>query len=133
MARYPQPPERTNDGLVRPLLEVFAPPLHLISQIGRHVEGLAHVIEQRLTALLDGLTPCIHQACGAMLLLGEDDLREDHLRQVMAVVAIDHLDLVSFPHEISDALERHVVAPPPLPQPPPSLTLPNLPSYRLPS
>src|ERR1700687_1428041 len=110
MARDTQPPERTLDSLVGHSLEVFAPALHLLSQVGRNVQGLAHVIKQRLTALVNDFSPCVDQARGTVLFLRENDLRKDHLGQVMPVVAIDHLDLVSFPYKLGEAIERYVRA-----------------------
>ena len=41
-------------------------------------------------------------------MLGKNDLREDHLREVVAVVAIDNLDVVSIPNQLGYALERYV-------------------------
>src|SRR5450756_302770 len=94
MARYAQPPQRARDRLIRPLLDVLAPPLHLVSQIGWHVEGLANVIEQRLSALVDDLAARVDQRRGTALLLREDDLGQSHLCQVVTVISIDDLDLV---------------------------------------
>ena len=50
----------------------------------------------------------VDDARGAALLFGQDDLREGHLREVGAVVAVDDLDLVSAAHELRDFVQRDV-------------------------
>src|SRR5487761_98152 len=69
VAWYAQTPQCAFDRLVRPLLEVLAPALHLAPQVGPHVEGLANVIEESLTALGDDLAARIDQARRSTLLL----------------------------------------------------------------
>src|SRR5260370_17861846 len=105
---YEQALQGAFDPLVRRLREILAPAFHLASQIGRHVEGLAHVIQQGLAALGDGLAARVDQAGRPALLLGKDDLGERHLGQVVPAVPVDDLYLVALPDELRDSFERDV-------------------------
>ena len=109
-ARDAQPPQRALDRFVDHAFQVTPPPLHLVDQVGGNVEGFADVVEQRLAAFLD--SPWINEARGPSLLLVQDDLRKDHLRQVLTRLAVDDLDLVPVAHELGDALESYVAAGP---------------------
>jgi hypothetical protein len=100
---YPQPLERSLNGFVGPTLQVFAPFLHLVSQVRWNVEGLADVIQQCLSTFLDDFAR-------PPLLSRQHDLRQRDLREVVSIVAVDDFDLVTVAHELRNSLERYVAA-----------------------
>jgi len=50
----------------------------------------------------------VHQSRGPAFFCGEHDLRKDDLRQVLAGVAIDNVNLLAVAHQFRDAFERDV-------------------------
>jgi hypothetical protein len=96
------------DRFVEDALDAFPPTLDLVAQVGWDIQRPPHVVEQRLPAIVQHLAPRVDQPTGASLLLFEHDLRQRELRQVVTVVPVDNLDLVSFAHELRDAIKRYV-------------------------
>ena len=109
-ARYTQPSQGPLDGLIDHSLEITAAALDLVDQVARHVERLAYVIEERLTAIVDRVRTRIDESRRPALLLFEHDLREHDLRQVLACVAIDDLDGVAVTHQACNSFEGYVAA-----------------------
>src|SRR5579859_1133794 len=110
-ARQPQLLQGALDGLVDHALDVASPALDLVHQLSWH-ERTPYVIEQRLAPVVQGVRPRVDKALGAAFFFGEHDLREDHLRQVGAAVAVDDPDVVAVAHQLRDAVEGHVAARP---------------------
>src|SRR5712692_1110173 len=103
-----KPAQRAFDRLVDHGLQLSAASLDLADEVAGHVERLAHVVEQRLAAVVNRVRARIHQSRWSTFLSGEHDLREDDLRQVLAGVAVDDLDLAAVAHQLGDAFERDV-------------------------
>src|SRR5713226_6750792 len=105
-----EPSQCALDGLIDHRFKVTSAPLDLVDEVPGDVEGLAHVVEQRLSAVVDGVGARIHQSGRPPFLDRQRDLGEDDLRQVLARIAVDDLDLVTVAHQVSDAFERYVPA-----------------------
>ena len=103
-----EPSQRLFDGVVRHSFQVITPSYDLLANVGWNVQRSAHVVEQRLTAVVQHLSTSVNQSRRTPLFFGQDDLRERDLGQVMTVVPVDNFDVVSVTHELGDALQRDV-------------------------
>ena len=105
-----KPAQRAFDSFVDHPLEITAPTLDLAHKVAGHVERLAHIVEQRLPAVVNRIGTCINQSRRTALFHREHELREDDLGQILTRVPVDDLDLVTVPHQVGDTFERDVAA-----------------------
>jgi hypothetical protein len=103
-----QASQRLLDRFVYDTFQVPPSTFHLIDKVGGDVERLAHVVQKSLASFLQ--RAAIDQVRWSALFFGENYLGQRDLSQVLACLAIHHLDLMSVAHKTSDALERDVAA-----------------------
>src|SRR2546425_464212 len=100
--------ERPGHSQLDEVLELGTPAADLAAdQCRRGGQRPAHVLEERLAAVLHNLTPVV---VTAPLLVAHDNLREHQWSQVATGVPVHHLDVVAITHQPRDAFQGYVAA-----------------------
>ena len=59
---------------------------------------------------MNGISAGVDQALRPALLFRQDDLRQHHLGDVVAAVAVNDADVVTCANQVRDSVKRHVLA-----------------------